>query len=266
MNIGFIGAGNMASALVGGLISSELIRPDELSMSDKNSLNLKSWHTKGVFTTEDNTEVLKHSDIVVFAVKPNILPAVLDEAKDFSKDKIFISIAAGVTIETIEETLGKNAKIIRVMPNTPAKVNCGITVIAPNKNITSSELEAAKKIFSAVGEVVMLDEKYINAATALHGSSPAYVYLLIDAMADSGVRYGIPKEISLKLAAKTVEGAAKMVLETKEHPQALKDAVCSPGGTTIAAVCELEKKGFTSSVSSAIDACIKKADEMSKQK
>ncbi len=266
MNIGFIGAGNMASALAGGLISSELIRPDEISISDKNSSSLKPWQAKGVFTTEDNTEVLEHSDIVVFAVKPNVLPSVLEEAKKFSKDKIFISIAAGVTIETIEEALGKKAKIIRAMPNTPARVNCGITVIASNKNITDSELEEAKKILSAVGEVVMLDEKYINAATALHGSSPAYVYLLIDAMADSGVRYGIPKEISLRLAAKAVEGAAKMVLETKEHPQALKDAVCSPGGTTIAAVCELEKTGFGSSVSAAIDACVKKADEMSKQK
>ncbi len=264
MNIGIIGAGNMASALAGGLVSSEIIRADELSISDKNPQNLKKWQNLGVFTTEDNAEVLKHSEIVIFAVKPNILPTVLDEAKAFTKDRIFISIAAGTTIRTIEEKLGSDTKIIRAMPNTPAQVNCGMTVITPNKNITEKELETAQSILSGVGEVIVLEEKYINAATALHGSSPAYVYMLIDAMADSGVKHGIPKEVSLKLAAKAVEGAAKMVLETKEHPGVLKDAVCSPGGTTIAAVCELERTGFQTSVSQAIDACIKKADEMSK--
>ncbi len=265
MNIGIIGAGNMSSALSGGLIASEIIRPDELSISDKNSACLTRWQAKGVFTTEDNTEVLKHSDIVIFAVKPNILPLVLQEAKAFTRDKIFISIAAGVTLDTIESILGRDAKIIRAMPNTPAKVNCGMTVITPNKNITKAELEMAENVLSGVGEVVVLEEKYINAATALHGSSPAYVYMLIDAMADSGVKYGIPKDISLRLAAKAVEGSAKMVLETGEHPQVLKDAVCSPGGTTIAAVCELERSGFNTSVNRAIDACVKKADEMSKE-
>lgn len=264
MNIGIIGAGNMASALAGGLISSEIIRADELSLSDKNPQNLKKWQELGVFTTEDNSEVLKHSEIVIFAVKPNILPSVLDEAKAFAKDRIFISIAAGTTIRTIEEKLGSNTKIIRAMPNTPAKVNCGMTVIAPNRNITEKELEIAQSILSGVGEVIVLEEKHINVATALHGSSPAYVYMFIDAMANSGVKYGIPKEVSLRLAAKAVEGSAKMVLETKEHPGVLKDAVCSPGGTTIAAVCELEKTGFQTSVAQAIDACIKKADEMSK--
>jgi len=265
VNIGIIGAGNMSSALAGGLIASEIIRPDELSISDKNSSCLSKWQTTGVFTTEDNAEVLKHSDIIIFAVKPNVLPIVLEEAKAFTRNKIFISIAAGVTIDIIEGILGRNAKIIRAMPNTPAKVNCGMTVITPNKNITKEELDMAEKILSGVGEVVILEEKYINSATALHGSSPAYVYMMIDAMADSGVKYGIPKDVSLKLAAKAVEGAAKMVLETGEHPQVLKDAVCSPGGTTIAAVCELERFGFATAVDRAIDACVKKADEMSKE-
>lgn len=264
MNIGIIGAGNMSSALAGGFIASEIIRPDELSISDKNSACLSKWQTTGVFTTEDNVEVLKHSDIIIFAVKPNILPLVLEEAKAFTRDKIFISIAAGVTIDTLEGFLGRDAKIIRAMPNTPAKVNCGMTVITPNKNITKTELEMAENVLSGVGEVVVLQEKYINAATALHGSSPAYVYMFIDAMADSGVKYGIPKEISLRLAAKAVEGAAKMILETGQHPQVLKDAVCSPGGTTIEAVCELERSGFTTAVDRAIDACVKKADDMSK--
>lgn len=265
MNIGIIGAGNMASALAGGLIASEVIRADQLSVSDKNPANLVKWNTMGVFTSEDNLEIIKHSEVIIFAVKPSILPNVLHEAKVFAEGRIFISIAAGVTIQTIESILGEDAKIIRAMPNTPAKVRCGMTVISPNKNITEPELKNAEKILEGVGEVVILEEKYINAATSLHGSSPAYVYMLIDAMADSGVKYGIPKEIALKLSSKAVEGAAKMVLETGEHPQSLKDAVCSPGGTTIAAVCELERMGFGTSVSQAIDACIKRADEMSKE-
>ncbi|MBQ7959992.1 MAG: pyrroline-5-carboxylate reductase [Clostridia bacterium] len=265
MNIGFIGAGNMASALAGGLIASEFVRADEIAISDKNFSALKKWQTEGVFVTENNSEVFENSEVVVFAVKPNVLPAVLEEAKAYTEGKIFISIAAGVTIDTIQSILGEKAKLVRAMPNTPAKVNCGMTVITPNKNISEAELEMARHLLSAVGEVVVLEEKYINAATALHGSSPAYVYMLIDAMADCGVKYGIPKDVALTLAAKAVEGSAKMVLESKEHPQQLKDAVCSPGGTTIAAVFALEEKGFKTAVEKAIDACVEKADEMSKK-
>ncbi len=264
MRIGIIGAGNMASALAGGLLKSGLVSGETLSISDKNASSLDVWRECGMFVSENNVDVIIRSDVIIFAVKPNILPFVLEEAKTFSEDKVFISIAAGTTIKTIESILGDDAKIVRVMPNTPAKVGCGMTVISPNKNITQTELKMTEEIFSAVGEVVVLEEKHINAATALHGSSPAYVYMLIDAMADGGVKHGLPKETALKLAAKAVEGAAKMVMETREHPQALKDAVCSPGGTTIAAVCELEKSGFTSAVSGAVDACIKRADEMSK--
>lgn len=264
MNIGIIGAGNMASALANGLLASEIIRADELAISDKNASSLSVWEQKGAFVTDDNCEVVKNSNMVIFAVKPNILPSVLKEVSALTNDKIFISIAAGVTVEAIEGVLGAAAKIIRAMPNTPAQVNCGMTVITPNKNISDDELEMAKKVLSGVGEVVVLEEKFINVATALHGSSPAYIYMLIDAMADCGVKYGIPKDVSLKLAAKAVEGSAKMVLGTKTHPQVLKDAVCSPGGTTIAAVLELEKNGFQSAVARAIDACVEKADSMSK--
>lgn len=265
MNIGIIGAGNMASALAGGLIESGIIRADELSMSDKAAGKLSKWQKNGVFTTEDNKEVLEHSDVIIFAVKPNVLPFVLEETKEYTENKLFISIAAGVTVETIEKALGSSAKIIRAMPNTPARVNCGMTVISPNKNVAPDELKTVEKLIGSVGRVIVLDEKYINIATALHGSSPAYVYMLIDAMADAGVKHGIPKDVALVLAAKAVEGSAKMVLETGEHPQKLKDDVCSPGGTTIAAVCELERTGFGYSVQSAVDACVKKAEEMSKK-
>ena len=264
MRIGIIGAGNMASALADGLLKSGIVSCESLSISDKNAKSLVSWQECRVFVSENNLDVISRSDIIIFAVKPGILPFVLEEAKAFSNDKVFVSIAAGTTISTIESILGDSAKIVRVMPNTPAKVGCGMTVISPNKNIEEAELKMAEEIFSAVGDIVVLEEKHINTATALHGSSPAYVYMLIDAMADAGVKHGLPKSVSLKLSAKAVEGAAKMVMETNEHPQALKDAVCSPGGTTIAAVCELEKSGFVATVSGAVDACIKRADEMSK--
>lgn len=252
----------MASALADGLINSKMLRPDELSISDRDEAKLNVWQEKGVFVTEDNCEVIKHSEIIIFAVKPNVLPVVLEEAKTVTDGKIFISIAAGVTIEKIESVLGSSAKIIRAMPNTPAKILCGMVVLSANDSVEKNELKMVKKIFSSIGTAIVMEEKYVNVATALHASSPAYVYMLIDAMADSGVKYGIPKQTALLLAAKAVEGSAKMVLETKEHPQKLKDDVCSPGGTTIEAVCELENCGFSSDVQKAIDTCVKKANEM----
>ncbi len=265
MNIGFIGAGNMASALAGGLLASGIVKEDGLFLSDKNPSSLGKWQEKGTFVTSDNAEVFEKSEIIIFAVKPNILPLVLKEASDFVDGRLFISIAAGVTIDTIEEVLGANAKIIRAMPNTPAKVNCGMTVISPNRNVTDDDLKTAQKLLSGVGEVAVIEEKYINAATALHGSSPAYIYMLIDEMANCGVKYGIPKDVSLLFAAKAVEGSARMVLESNEHPAELRDAVCSPGGTTIEAVLALEENGFGSAVAKAIDACVLKAEEMSKK-
>ncbi len=265
MNIGFIGSGNMSTALAKGFLESGTVDAQNLFVSDKSPECLKKWENFGVKTSIYNTDVCKASDVVIFAVKPNVLPIVLEEIKEFAKDKLLISIAAGVTLATIEKILGSDARVIRVMPNTPAQVGCGMSVLSPNKNVSDKDLSFARELFSKIGCECVLDEKYINAATALHGSSPAYVYMLIDAMADSGVKYGIPKNISLMLSAKAVEGAAKMILETDTHPQALKDAVCSPGGTTIAAVLELEKEGFSSAVSKAIDACVKKADEMSQK-
>ncbi len=265
MKIGIIGSGNMATALASGFINSNAVEKENILISDANEKVLEKWAKYGVSVTTDNLKVCEFGDIVIYAVKPNILPSVLEETKPGAKSKTLISIAAGVTIETIEKYLGKGMHILRAMPNTPAQVGCGMTVLSPNKNITDSELEIAGNLFSGIGSVAILDEKHINAATALHGSSPAYVYMLIEAMANSGVKYGIPKDVALILAAKAVEGSAKMVLETKKHPSELKDAVCSPGGTTIAAVLALEESGFTSAIAKGIDACVEKAEEMSKK-
>ena len=265
MKIGFIGSGNMATALAKGFIDSEKVLEKEIFISDKSSKSLEKWSGTGVNTFTENKSVCINADLIVYAVKPNVLPSVLDETKSFVEGKTIVSIAAGVAIKTIEEHLGSSAKIFRAMPNTPAQVGCGMTVLSPNVNILQAEAEAMRDLFSGVGNALILDENYINAATALHGSSPAYVYMMIEAMANSGVKHGIPKNISIELSAKAVEGAARMVLETKRHPSELKDAVCSPGGTTIAAVLELEKGGFLSSISAAVDACVQKAEEMAKK-
>lgn len=261
MKIGFIGAGNMASSLIGGMLDAKLIEPEDAIISDKDTEKLKPWQNKGVSVTDDNTMVEEHSDIIIFAVKPNIIGKVLKEIKGY-KEKIYISIAAGVSVDFLEKALGKDMKIVRTMPNTPAMVGCGMTVISPNTNITEDEKELVLKVFESIGAALILPEKELEIATALHGSSPAYIYMMIDAMADAGVKYGLAKKNALLLAAKAVEGSAKMVLETGIHPEQLKDNVCSPGGTTIAAVCELERTGFKTSVQSAIDVCVKRNNEM----
>ena len=263
MKVGFIGGGNMAGALIGGLKNSGKIAPENLMVSDMDMEKLESFSVQGIVTTADHTMGEKNCDVIVFAVKPNVIENVLRTMKG-DKEKIYISIAAGVTLSFLEEHLGSDKKIVRTMPNTPALVGCGMTVVTPNMNVSEEEAKMVEELFSGVGAAIRLEEKYIDAAGALHGSSPAYIYMLIDAMADSGVAYGIPKAVSLQLAAKAVEGSAKMVLESDQHPEKLKDNVCSPGGTTIAAVCSLEKTGFRTSIQQAIEACIKRTKEIAK--
>ncbi len=262
MTIGFIGGGNMATALIKGFISSGKVPAKDIVVFDTDAEKLGAMaESEGITPAGSAVGIEDAADIVVLAVKPNVMPAVLNELS--GKDgRIYVSIAAGISLETLEKSIGEDKKIIRTMPNTPALVGCGMTVITPNKNISGEELKIIGDLLEGIGETVILEEKYMNAAIALHSSSPAYIYMLIDAMADSGVKYGIPKALALKLAAKAVEGSAKMVLETGVHPEQLKDNVCSPGGTTIAAVCELERTGFRSSVQSAIDACVSKADAL----
>ncbi len=263
MKIGFIGGGNMASAMIGGLITAGTI-PEDITLYDIDADKCSMWNQKGVNIARTEAEAEQACELIVLAVKPNIVPYVVDKLEG-SCEKIYLSIAAGITISVLENWLGKDKKIVRTMPNTPAQVGCGMTVITPNKNMSEKEIETVNGILSAIGDTVVMPEKYMSVATALHGSSPAYVYMLIDAMADAGVSYGLTKKQAIKLAAKAVEGSAKMVLETGIHPEKLKDNVCSPGGTTIAAVCDLEENGFRSVVQSAVRACVDRAEEMSKQ-
>lgn len=261
MKIGFIGAGNMASSLLGGMLAAGMMQPCDAIISDKDNAKLKEWEEQGVRVTQENEQVVLESDVVFFAVKPNILPYVLKEI-DAPAEKIYISIAAGVTLGFLEQQLGADKKIVRTMPNTPALVGCGMTVVSPNGKLTEEEQGMILNLFQSVGDAMILPEKELEIATALHGSSPAYAYIMMDAMADAGVRHGLTKANALKLAAKALEGSARMVLETGVHPEQLKDNVCSPGGTTIAAVNELERTGFRFSLQAAIDACIKKNQEM----
>ncbi|CEN78992.1 pyrroline-5-carboxylate reductase [Paraclostridium sordellii] len=264
--IGFIGAGNMAKAMIGGIVKSSLVDANKVTASDLNENALENAKKEyGINVTTDSKEVVKNSDIVVVAVKPNVYDIVLEGVKDLiSDEKIIVTIAAGKTIESIENVIGKDKKVIRTMPNTPALVNEGMSAICKNKNITDEELNIVKNIFNSFGKAEVVNEYLIDAVIGASGSAPAYVFMFIEAMADAAVLAGMPRNQAYTFAAQAVMGSAKMVLETGKHPGELKDMVCSPGGTTIEAVKILEEEGFRSAVIKAIGDCIEKSKEMSK--
>lgn len=262
--IGFIGCGNMGSSMVGGLIKSGFLTADDIVVSTKTEESAKKLNDKfNVMTTLDSKVVAKEAEIIVLAVKPFMYKTIIGEIKsELTMDKLIISIAAGISIANMEEWISDKAKIIRTMPNTPALVGQAISGICPNNNVSKDELDYCIKIFESFGEYVQLDEKDFHAFTALCGSSPAYVFMFIEAMADAAVKLGIPRAKAYKMASQSVLGSAKMVLETGRHPGELKDMVCSPAGTTIDAVVELEKLGFRNSVIQAIDKCAEKSKNM----
>lgn len=265
--IGFIGCGNMAQAMMGGIITSKLTVAQNVIASDPNEANLNTMQNKyNIKTTQNNKEVAQNSDILILAVKPNMYINVISEIKDFVKDNVIVvTIAAGVALEVVEKAFEREIKIIRTMPNTPALVGEGMAALCYNKFITEEDLSPVGKIFESFGKVEIIEEKLIDAVTAISGSSPAYVYMFIEALADGGVLQGIPRDKAYKFAAQAVLGSAKMVLESGEHPGSLKDKVCSPGGTTIEAVYDLEKNNFRGAVISAVEVCTEKAKKMSKK-
>ena len=264
--IGFIGAGNMAGAIIGGIIKSNLVESQNVIASAKTMTNLNKLKDEyNINVTLDAREVVKNSDIVFMAVKPNIFDGVLEGVKDLIGDgKIVVSIAAGKSISSMENIIGDDKKIIRTMPNTPALVNEGMSALCPNKNIEDEELKIVKGIFDSFGKSEVVGEYLIDSVIGVSGSSPAYVFMFIEAMADAAVVGGMPRKQAYNFAAQSVLGAAKMVLESGKHPGELKDIVCSPGGTTIEAVKVLENEGMRSSVINAVCACIEKSKEMSK--
>jgi pyrroline-5-carboxylate reductase len=263
--IGFIGTGNMGEALIGGIIGSGSSSPENIICSDVSKERLEFMQeTYGVRTTTDNSEVASSSDIVIYAVKPQIMAAVLREtAGKLDMSKLVISIAAGVPMEAIEVALGKDLRLIRVMPNVAALVKEGAAAIASGKHALKGDIELAMSIFNSVGKSIFLEENYLmDAVTGLSGSGPAYIFLIIDALADAGVKVGLSRKDSIALATQTVLGSAKMLQETGAHPGQLKDMVTSPGGTAIAGLHNLEKGGLRTTLINAVEAATNRSKEL----
>ncbi|MDR7869229.1 MAG: pyrroline-5-carboxylate reductase [Tissierellaceae bacterium] len=263
--IGFIGCGNMAQAMISSLIDSQVVPVDNIIASNRTLPLKESILKERIRLTSDNVEVASQSDYIILAVKPHIYETVLNQIKDYIKnDGVVIGIGAGVSSEFLKANLNEGTKYLRAMPNTPAMVGEGMTAICPGNRFSDEELETIIDIFSSFGRVEIVDEKVMDGVTAVSGSSPAYVYMLIEAMGDAAVLEGIPRSQAYTFAAQAVMGSAKMVLESNLHPGKLKDNVCSPGGTTIEAVASLEKNGFRSAIIEAMKSCADKSRKMSK--
>lgn len=264
--IGFIGAGNMAKAIIGGMVKSNLVEAENIFIYGPHEEKLRITQKEFGVEIGSSAKVLaENMDILFIAVKPNIFLKVLAEVSEYIKeDTLIVSIAAGVTIEDMEKVLTDNHKIIRTMPNTPALVNEGMSSICGNSKVTEEELLLIKEIFDSFGKTEVLPEYLIHSVIGVSGSSPAYIFMIIEAMADGAVLGGMPRDKAYKFAAQAVLGSAKMVLETGKHPGELKDMVCSPSGTTIEAVKVLEEKGVRSAIIEAMQKCMNKSKEMGK--
>jgi len=271
IRIGFIGTGNLGGALVKGLASSGL-DPTAITVFDIDRTKIESIQRETKVKSAVSIKALiSSSDVIVLAVKPNSMADILELIKDASKEpdgpniavKLYITVAAAIHSDFYKKYLGSETRIIRAMPNTPALVNEGMTVLSFTEKVTPDDMKIARDLFSSVGRVEVIDEKYMNDVIALISSSPAYVFMFIEALADGAVLSGLPRKLSYELASQAVLGSAKMVLETGLNPGVLKDQVCSPGGTTIEAVSALEKNRFRFAVIDAMKECSKKAREIS---
>lgn len=257
--IAILGVGNMggslAKAVAGNLKDSSVFIYDKVFEKERDLIK------SGCIATAKIGDACKKADIIIIAVKPNIVPVVVSEIKDAVKGKLLISIAAGIKTETYEEMIPEQ-RFIRAMPNMAVAVSEGMTTLVPGKYATEEDIQNAMKIFKAAGEVVVIKEELMDIATAVAGSSPAYVFMLIEAMADAAVSEGLSRNTSYKMAAQAVMGSAKLLLDKGEHPGILKDKICSPGGTTIEAVVILEKEGFKNAIIEAVKACTKKSKDL----
>lgn len=262
--IGFIGGGNMGGAMMSGIVKTGVCKPENVMVYDVYAPTLERLHNDlGVCTTSDMEELIATAQVIVLAVKPQVLPSVLEQyAAKITTDKLVISIAAGITLGRLTGLLSENHKIVRVMPNTPAMVGEGMAGICVNPNVTSEEKEEVLEMFSCFGKAELVPEKLIDAVVGVSGSSPAYVYMFIEALADGAVAEGMPRAQAYTFAAQAVLGSAKMVLESGKHPGELKDMVCSPAGTTIEAVRTLEEGGFRATVMNAVHVAAEKNRNM----
>ncbi len=263
-SIGFLGAGKMASALAKGMLKAGLFASDKVRASDPHEASRAAFaKDTGVVPSTGNLELVEACDILVLAVKPDQVPAVLREiAPKLSGRHLVISIAAGVTLSKLEAPLGTGARVVRVMPNTPALVGESATGYALGTSATAQDSEVVHQLFSSVGIAVAVKESLLDAITGLSGSGPAYAYLIVEALSDGGVAAGLPRETATRLAAQTLLGAARMVLETGLHPGVLKDMVTSPGGTTIEGIHELEKGGLRATLMNAVRAAAEKSKRL----
>ncbi|NQT69017.1 MAG: pyrroline-5-carboxylate reductase [Desulfobacteraceae bacterium] len=263
--ISMIGTGNMGEALVSGLISSKSTAAENIICTDIREDQLESVKEKyGVAVTTNNLDAVKASEIIIYAVKPQIIaPVLIETASKLDMSKLVISIAAGVPLAAIESCLKKKLRLIRVMPNIAAFVKESATVVAAGENASQDDVKMAMAIFDSMGKTIFLKENALmDAVTGLSGSGPAYIFLIVDALADAGVKVGLARQDALFLATQTVLGAAKLLLETKEHPGKLKDMVTSPGGTAIAGIHTLEKGGLRTTLMDAVEAATKRSQEL----
>ncbi len=262
--VGFVGSGNMGEALIRGLVAANVVPADAVWASDVRPDRLKELDRKyGIQLAADNRDLVRQVDVVILAVKPQIMAAVLREiAPALGRKQLVISLAAGVSTARIRTALGQEVRLIRVMPNTPALVLEGATAIAKADGLEPGDLDTASEIFSAVGRVVVLEEELMDAVTGLSGSGPAYVALVLESLADGGVKMGLDRITAMTLATQTVLGAAKLLLETGMHPGALKDMVSSPGGTSIAGISALEEGGIRTTFIKAVERATQRSREL----
>lgn len=264
--IGFIGSGNMAQAIIGGILNSKLVCENNIIASNTSEGPLQTVKNKyGILVTTNNKEVAQFADILFLSVKPDVYEEVIKEIKDCIKEGVIVvTIAAGINLKTVEVAFDKKIKVVRTMPNTPALVGEGMSAICYNSMVTKEELDIIVKIFESFGKAEVIEEKLIDVVSAVSGSSPAYVYMFIEALTQGAVLRGLPWNKAYKFATQAVLGSAKMVLETGEHPALLRDRVCSPGGSTIQGVYSLERNNFEGIIIEAMEKCTEKVIQMSK--
>ncbi|MEE8124813.1 MAG: pyrroline-5-carboxylate reductase [Nitrospirales bacterium] len=265
--IAFLGAGNMAEALVAGILKAKQTQPNNIFATDISPMRLESLE-KGyqIQVGSNNLEAVRWADVIILCVKPQVMSDVSSEIHtSLSPKQLVISVAAGYPMSRIQKHIGPNIALVRAMPNTPAVIQEGVTALAGGEGLSSEFLHIAQRIFESVGKVVIVDEKLMDAVTGLSGSGPAYIYLIIEALIDGGVQVGLPRAVAHVLAVQTVVGAAKMVIETGMHPALLKDRVTSPGGTTMAGLQQLENGGIRATLIEAVEAATHRSVELGQE-